>query len=53
MTEDLPHPCFHRENDDLVMTWKLTLEDALLGTIVTVNTLDNRTVRVPITDVVS
>lgn len=35
------------------MTWKLTLEEALIGTIVTINTLDDRLIRVPITDVVS
>lgn len=52
VTEELPHHCFSREGNDLVLVWKLTLEDALMGTVVTVNTLDDRVVRVPITDVV-
>lgn len=53
VTEDIPHLVFSREGNDLVMVYKLSLEEALMGTVVTVETLDNRTVRVPITDVVS
>ncbi|XP_018329395.1 dnaJ homolog subfamily B member 13-like [Agrilus planipennis] len=52
VTEDRPHETFHRENDDLVMTADISLQDALLGTTVVVNTIDHRTVRVPITDIV-
>ncbi|KAJ8954374.1 hypothetical protein NQ318_011047 [Aromia moschata] len=34
------------------MVAKISLEEALLGTMVTVRTIDHRTVRIPITDVV-
>nr|CAI5818247.1 unnamed protein product [Callosobruchus analis] len=53
ITEDRPHEVFAREGDDLVMIANITLEDALLGTTVTVKTIDHRTIRVPLTDVVS
>lgn len=50
--EEKPHEIFTRENDNLVMVVKVTLQEALLGTTVTVNTLDHRIVRVPITDII-
>jgi DnaJ family protein B protein 13 len=52
ITEDRPHETFTREEDNLVMIFSVTLEEALMGTTVTVNTIDHRTVRVPITDVI-
>ncbi|XP_018577837.1 dnaJ homolog subfamily B member 13-like [Anoplophora glabripennis] len=52
ITEDRPHEIFTREGDDLIMVANISLEEALLGTMVTVVTIDHRTVRVPITDVV-
>jgi hypothetical protein len=52
ITEDRPHETFTREEDNLVMVFSVTLEEALMGTTVTVNTIDHRTVRVPITDVI-
>lgn len=52
MTEERPHEIFVRENDNLIMTVGITLQEALLGTTVTVNTIDHRTVRIPITDIV-
>lgn len=53
VTEDRPHESFQRVGNNLVMIASITLEEALLGTTVTVYTLDHRTVRIPITDVVS
>ncbi|XP_072391406.1 dnaJ homolog subfamily B member 13-like [Diabrotica undecimpunctata] len=50
--EDRPHETFIREGDNLIMTADVCLEDALLGTTVTVDTIDHRTIRIPITDVV-
>lgn len=50
--EDRPHEVFTREDDNLTMTYDVTLEEALMGTTVTVNTIDHRTIRVPITDVI-
>lgn len=52
VTEDRPHEVFVREGNDLVMVIDLCLDEALLGTTVTVNTIDHRTIRIPITDVV-
>ena len=52
VTEDRPHDNFAREGDNLATVAKISLEEALLGTTVTVNTIDNRTIRVPITDIV-
>ncbi|XP_011500078.1 PREDICTED: dnaJ homolog subfamily B member 13-like [Ceratosolen solmsi marchali] len=53
MTEDKPHETFKREGSDLRMTVKVALSEALTGTIVTVNTIDERILRVPITSVIS
>ncbi|KAJ8951171.1 hypothetical protein NQ314_007711 [Rhamnusium bicolor] len=53
ITEDRPHETFSREGDDLIMMANIILEEALLGTMITVKTIDHRTIRVPITDVIS
>lgn len=50
--KDRPHDTFTREDNNLVMVCEITLEEALMGTTVKVNTIDHRTIRVPITDVV-
>ncbi|CAH1183398.1 unnamed protein product [Phaedon cochleariae] len=52
ITEDRPHETFVRDGDNLIIEVDVTLEEALLGTTVTVNTIDHRTIRIPITDVV-
>ena len=52
VTEDRPDETFSRKEDDLLMIYDVTLEEALMGTTVTVNTIDHRTIRVPITDVI-
>lgn len=53
MTEDRPHETFSREGDDLCMTVRIFLRDALVGTVVTVNTVDERILRVPVTSIVT
>ncbi|KAB0797718.1 hypothetical protein PPYR_08711 [Photinus pyralis] len=53
VTKEREHECFTRQNNDLIMRVEISLEEALLGTTVTVSTIDHRTLRVPITDVVS
>ncbi|KAL1131971.1 hypothetical protein AAG570_011582, partial [Ranatra chinensis] len=53
VTEDKPHPVFKREGVDLIMKCHITLEEALNGTIVELNTIDDKTIRVAITDVVT
>ncbi|KAL1508992.1 hypothetical protein ABEB36_003801 [Hypothenemus hampei] len=51
--EDRPHEIFLRQEDDLILTTRLTLEEALMGTVITVHTIDHRIIRIPITDVVN
>ncbi|CAH1114317.1 unnamed protein product [Psylliodes chrysocephalus] len=51
--EDRPHDNFVRDGNNLIMTVTVSLEEALLGTTVTVKTVDHRTIRIPITDVIS
>lgn len=53
VTEDSPHEIFRREGDNLLMTALVSLKDALVGTVITVNTLDDRIIRVPITSIVT
>ncbi|XP_057327039.1 dnaJ homolog subfamily B member 13-like isoform X2 [Microplitis mediator] len=53
VTEDSPHEIFRREGDNLLMTVEIFLKDALIGTVVTVNTVDDRTIRVPITSIIT
>ncbi|CAG9772033.1 unnamed protein product [Ceutorhynchus assimilis] len=52
VTEDRPHDTFIRNNDNLICTSTISLEEALIGTIITIHTIDHRTIRVPITDVI-
>lgn len=53
ITEDRPHEKFAREDNDLITVFNISLENALLGTTVTIETIDDRIIRIPITDVVS
>ncbi|XP_001601548.1 dnaJ homolog subfamily B member 13 isoform X2 [Nasonia vitripennis] len=53
VTEDKPHETFRRDGSNLRMTVDVFLNEALTGTIVTVNTIDDRTLRIPITSVIS
>lgn len=53
ITEDRPHETFRREGSDLHMTVDIFLREALTGTVVTVNTLDDRTLRIPLTSVIT
>jgi len=46
------HPFFTREGDNLVHTHVVSLKQALTGTTVLVKTLDDRTLRIPINEVV-
>lgn len=53
VTEDIPHEIFKRQGDNLEMTVDIFLSDALIGTTVTVNTLDDRIIRIPITSIIT
>lgn len=54
VTEDRPHEVFARSGlSDLVTRRKVTLKEALCGIMMTLTTLDDRIIRVPITDVIT
>ncbi|XP_050462912.1 dnaJ homolog subfamily B member 13-like [Cataglyphis hispanica] len=53
VTEDRPHETFRREGSDLHMTVDIFLREALTGTVITLNTVDDRTLRIPITSIVA
>ncbi|KAI4491050.1 hypothetical protein M0802_010467 [Mischocyttarus mexicanus] len=53
VVEDRPHETFQRKNSDLCMIVDVFLQEALTGTIITVNTIDDRIFRVPITSIVT
>lgn len=53
VTEDKPHETFRRDGSNLRITVEVFLNEALTGTIVTVHTVDDRILRVPITSVIS
>jgi DnaJ family protein B protein 4 len=50
--DERPHDVFKRDGNDLIMTQKIPLVDALTGCVVTVNTLDGRILNIPITETV-
>lgn len=53
IVEERPHEVFVREKDNLVMVYNVSLEEALLGTIIALQTIDHRTIRVRITDIIN
>lgn len=53
ITEECPHEVFKREGNNLVITHNVTLLEGMMGTIIKVDTLDDRTFRVPITDIIT
>ncbi|KAG2319361.1 hypothetical protein Bca4012_054387 [Brassica carinata] len=50
--EEKPHPVFTREGNDLIVTQKISLADALTGYTVILTTLDGRTLTIPVTNVI-
>merc|ERR1711933_518535 len=44
------HNIFERNGNDLIKTVRITLKQALMGVNVNVTTLDNRTLKVPVTE---
>ncbi|KAK8481197.1 hypothetical protein V6N13_084487 [Hibiscus sabdariffa] len=51
--DEKPHKTFTHDGDDLIVTQKISLSEALTGYTVRVTTLDGRNLTVPITDVVN
>ncbi|KAK2823195.1 hypothetical protein Q7C36_019795 [Tachysurus vachellii] len=47
-----PHPLFVRQNDDLIYTQNISLEKALTGFSVEVETLDGRLLNIPVNEIV-
>ncbi|CAL9227188.1 unnamed protein product [Arabidopsis halleri] len=50
--DEKPHPVFTREGNDLIVTQKVSLADALTGYTANITTLDGRTLTIPITNVI-
>lgn len=50
--DEKPHSVFTRDGNDLIFTEKLPLSEALSGHIVRLNTLDGRTLTIPINNVI-
>lgn len=51
--DEKPHNVFTRDGHDLIINRRITLAEAIGGTTVDVTTLDNRTLSVPVTKIVS
>lgn len=52
VVEEKPHACYERDGNDLIYTHRLPLVDALCGCTVSVQTLDGRSLKIPINEVV-
>ncbi|KAG4381539.1 hypothetical protein GLYMA_15G171300v4 [Glycine max] len=50
--DEKPHPVFTRDGNDLVVTQKVSLEEALTGYIIHLTTLDGRVLKIPINNVI-
>merc|ERR1719158_108337 len=50
--KEKPHPRFTRDKNELIYTATIDLTAALCGTVVEVQTLDRRTISIPITNIV-
>ncbi|XP_050206840.1 uncharacterized protein LOC126656339 [Mercurialis annua] len=51
--EEKPHPVFTRERNDLIITQKISLTEALTGYTVHLTHLDGRNLSIPVNDVIS
>ncbi|KAK4263386.1 hypothetical protein QN277_028804 [Acacia crassicarpa] len=52
VVEEKPHPIFKREQNDLIITHKISLLEALTGKTIKVTMLDGREIEVSVTDIV-
>ncbi|KAJ4874127.1 DNAJ heat shock family protein [Raphanus sativus] len=50
--DEKPHPVFARDGNDLIVTQKISLAEALTGYTVNLTTLDGRTLTIPVTNVI-
>ncbi|XP_021746365.1 dnaJ homolog subfamily B member 4-like [Chenopodium quinoa] len=51
--DEKPHDVYIRDNNDLIMTQKVTLAEAIGGTIVKITTLDGRNLSIPVKDMIT
>jgi len=51
--EEKPHPIFTRDGDNLIVTKKISLKEALTGTELTIPTIEGKDIRLPIRDVIT
>ncbi|WCJ30916.1 DNAJ heat shock family protein [Euphorbia peplus] len=51
--DEKPHPVFTRDGNDLVVTQKISLAEALTGYTVHLTTLDGRNLSIPVTSVIN
>ncbi|RDX61058.1 DnaJ-like subfamily B member 4, partial [Mucuna pruriens] len=51
--DEKPHDLFMRDGNDLIVTKRVTLAEAIGGTTLNLTTLDGRTLSVPVSDIVS
>ena len=52
VVDEKPHPFFKREGNDLVVTQKILLLEALVGKTLNLGTLDGRNLTIEVTDIV-
>ncbi|KAG8498438.1 hypothetical protein CXB51_004955 [Gossypium anomalum] len=53
VVDEKPHAIFKRDGNDLIATLKISLLEALTGTILSLTTLDGRTLPISVTDIVN
>lgn len=51
--DEKPHSMFMRDGNDLIVSYQVTLAQAIRGTTVELTTLDNRELSIPVTDIIS
>lgn len=53
ITNDLPHKYFVRNGQDLISTYSVTIEEMMFGVQFIIHTIDNKQLRVNITQVIT
>jgi len=51
--EEKPHSVYQRDGNDLIMTYKVNLAEAVGGTTVNITTLDGRDLSIPVKDIIT
>ncbi|KAH7306523.1 hypothetical protein KP509_22G016700 [Ceratopteris richardii] len=53
VVDEKPHDVYKRDGNDLVVTHKISLAEALIGTTISLTTLDGRSLTIPVNEVIS